>query len=634
MTLHALEWLEPSNDFSSAYRHACAETEPSLRLSHLRRLATRRLSLIETIQVARALPPGDSPDASALPRVRLAVLADANVDHLLPFVRVALLRHGVHAEVHLPAFGQYRQELMTPGSSLRQFRPDVVVFFPSARSILAGLEFDASESEAEQCVRRATDELTSLWGIAREQLGSEVVQQTVMDLSEPLFGSYDRLLAGSSVQSVARLNDSLASVARSSGAMLLDTAAAVSRDGIGAWFDPVRWHQAKQEVSLAAAPAYAELLARLLAARRGLSRKCLVLDLDNTLWGGVVGDDGVNGIVLGQGSARGEAHLAFQRYVARLKRRGIVLAVCSKNDPKIALEAFSTHPEMALKPDDIAVFVANWEDKAANIAGIAQRLNLGLQSLVFVDDSPAERARVREALPEVAVPEMPLDPSRYAECLAAAGYFEAIAYTPEDRGRAEHYRQDSERESLRQAATTLDDFLAGLNMQMLHSAFQPADLARVVQLINKTNQFNMTGRRHAAEFVEGIAQRSDCVTLQVRLSDRFGDNGLVAVMILLPEQGGDVLRIDTWVMSCRVFGRQLEFESMNVAVEAARNLGARQIIGEYVATPRNGSFRQLYQQLGFQAIADTDSAPGGIEQWQLDVGTYSPHATHVQRNMT
>src|SRR5262249_55868537 len=235
------------------------------------------------------------------------------------------------------------------------------------------------------------------------------------------------------------------------GVLLLDVARASERDGLDAWFDVTRWLQGKLEIAPTASPAYGELLVRIIAAQRGLSKKCLVLDLDNTLWGGVIGDDGLEGIVLGEGSAAGEAFLALQRYAKQLHQRGVILAVCSKNNPAIAEAAFRDHPEMVLKRTDFASFVANWEDKASNLRRIAEELNIRLDSLVLVDDTPAERARVRESLPMVAVPEIPEDPARVVRCVADAGYFEAVSFTAEDRARNEQYAANASREILRES---------------------------------------------------------------------------------------------------------------------------------------------------------------------------------------
>ena len=277
--------------------------------------------------------------------------------------------------------------------------------------------------------------MRSLWQKAREIFNATIIQQTFIDVTEPLFGSYDRFVPGAPARLVARLNDRLSEAAAQDDVLLLDVARASERDGIDAWFDTGRWLQGKLEIAPQAAPLYGDMVARVLAAQRGLSKKCLVLDLDNTLWGGVIGDDGIEGIVLGEGSAAGEAHLALQRYAKQLKERGVILAVCSKNDPAIAEAVFHEHPEMLLRRSDIAAFLANWDDKTENLKAIAARLNIGIDSLVFVDDNPVERARIRQSLPMIAVPELPDDAAQYVRCLADAGYFEAVAFTSEDRHR-------------------------------------------------------------------------------------------------------------------------------------------------------------------------------------------------------
>ena len=448
-------------------------------------------------------------------------------------------------------------------------------------------------------------------------------------MSEPLFGGYDRMVPGAPATVVARLNDQVCEAAARDGALILDVARASQRDGIDAWFDVGRWLQGKLEIAPQAAPLYGDLAARILAAQRGLSKKCLVLDLDNTLWGGVIGDDGLDGIVLGEGSAAGEAHLALQRYAKQLKERGVILAVCSKNDVKIAEAAFRDHPEMALRRSDFAAFQANWDDKAQNLKAIAKQLNIGLDSLVFVDDNPIERARVRQSLPMVAVPEMPEDPALYVRCLAEAGYFEAVAFTAEDRVRAEAYAANAEREALLGSAESMDDFLRGLNMTAVYGPFTAVDHARIVQLINKTNQFNTTTRRYAGDEITRIMEDPDAMTLQFRLLDRVGDNGLVSTMILRPTEDDDeALEIENWVMSCRVFGRELEFEAMNIAVEAAKERGVRTLVADYIPTPKNDVISKLYPSLGFTEV-ERPAPANGAKRWALDLADYVTRDTHI-----
>lgn len=619
------------SDFRVQLQAAVAETAVCARLDGLSRLAQSRLGFVETLQLDRALERSVPASIEGYARVRLAVLSANTIDHLSPAIRVAGLRYGLRLDVFSGAFGQYRQELLDPASPLLQFRPDLILLSLDARQPTAGIQIGATTEEVDKALARAIEELCALWRHARSRFNATVIQQSYLDVSEPLFGSYDRLVPAAPSRLIARLNDLLAHAAEREGVLLLDLAQASARDGIDAWFDVARWLQGKMEVAPHAAPRYGELLARLIAAQRGKSRKCLVLDLDNTLWGGVVGDVGTAGIILGEGSAQGEAHLALQRYAKLLKDRGVILAVCSKNEHALADAAFREHPEMVLRRSDIAAFVANWNDKVENLKDIAERLNIGLDSLVFVDDNPVERARVREGLPMVAVPELPNDPAHYVRCIADAGYFEAVSFTADDLQRGEQYATDAERVALLGASQSVDDFLRGLEMSVSYGPIEPVDLARATQLINKTNQFTTTTRRYSVDKVAGFVAAPENITLQFRLIDRFGDNGLVSVMILRPADDPGVLDIDTWVMSCRVFGRQLEYEEMTIAVEAARGRGIRVLCAEYIPTERNRVVGGLFKSLGFAAAPGTE--PSGASRWTLSTAEYVAPQTFIARRV-
>ena len=329
---------------------------------------------------------------------------------------------------------------------------------------------------------------------------------------------------------VARLNARLQLMADEEGVDLLALDAQAARDGIDAWHNPALWHRSKQEIAVAAGPLYGELVARLIAAKKGYSYKCLVLDLDNTLWGGIIGDDGVEGIVIGQGTAVGEAFVAFQDYCRELSRRGVILAVCSKNDEANALEPFHFHPDMVLKRSDISCFVANWSDKANNIRAIAQKLNIGLDSLVFVDDNPFERNLVRKELPMVAVPEIDEDPANSARTIADAGYFEGLYVTDEDRERTVLYRGNAQRDALKESATDLDSYLRELEMQLVWGG-STSCMQRIVQLITRSNKFNLTTRRYTEEDMLAVIADPKPSGCSLRLVDRFGDNGVIAIVI-------------------------------------------------------------------------------------------------------
>jgi FkbH-like protein len=394
--------------------------------------------------------------------------------------------------------------------------------------------------------------------------------------------------------------------------------------GLASWHDATQWNLGKFPFALEIAPLYADWVGRLIAAARGKARKCLVLDLDNTLWGGVIGDDGLARIVLGNGSPAGEAFLSIQRTALALRERGIVLAVSSKNDDSVARSPFRSHPEMLLKEEHIAVFQANWQDKASNLKAIAETLNIGIDTLVLLDDNPAERAQVREALPMVAVPELPADPAFYTDTLLAAGYFEATGFTAEDRRRADYYQAHAAKAQMLGAANDLESYLYSLQMKAICCPFDRVGRVRITQLINRSNQFNLTTRRYTESDVEALERTTQGLTLQIRLIDRFGDNGIVAVVIC-SEADSDWL-IDTWLMSCRVLNRKLEQTTLNYIVGRAKTAGVCSLIGLYLPTERNAMVKEHYGRLGFESLAACKEGT----RWRLDVGSYVPSTVPIE----
>ena len=446
----------------------------------------------------------------------------------------------------------------------------------------------------------------------RRGCGATCILQNLAPPPEPLYGSLDPAVAGSRRAVLEAVNAGLAAMAAGSDDHLLDVAGLASAVGLERWHDPVQWHLGKLPFSQALVPLYAEALGRLLGALRGKSRKCLVLDLDNTLWHGVIGDDGLEGIEIGQGSPLGEAHLAVQQTALDLRARGVVLAVCSKNDEATALEPFRKHPDMLLREEHIAVFQANWEDKASNLKAIAEALSLGTEALVLMDDNPAERALVRSLLPEVAVPELPEDPALFPRTLLAAGYFETVAFSDEDRARAAYYETNAKRASLKERVGDLDDYLRSLDMTASMTPFDALGRKRIAQLVNKTNQFNLTTRRYSEAEIEAFERDPDCLTLQVRLADSFGDNGMISVVIC--RRVGDDWEIDTWLMSCRVMGRRLEEAVLDELVRQAQAAGIDHLRGLYRPSARNGMVAEHYDRLGFETLSEE---PDGSRRYGL-----------------
>jgi FkbH-like protein len=402
--------------------------------------------------------------------------------------------------------------------------------------------------------------------------------------------------------------------------VLLDVASLAETVGLAEWHDPVMWNLGKFPFSAELIPLYGDHVARIVAAIRGKSAKVLVLDLDNTVWGGVIGDDGLEGIQIAQGDARGEAHLAVQRLALDLRRRGIVLAVSSKNTDAVAREPFEKHSEMLLKLDHIAVFQANWNDKATNIQAIAEELSLGLDAMVFLDDNPVERGLVRKLLPQVSVPELPEDPAGYARTLGAAGYFEAIAFASEDLKRAGYYQDNAKRASLQKQVGGVDAYLASLDMSITFQPFDATGRARIVQLINKSNQYNLTTRRYTDPEVTAAENDPEVFTLQVRLADIFGDNGMISVVICRPGEAR-TWEIDTWLMSCRVLGRRVEHMILRELLDHARAAGIEKLLGTYRPTEKNKLVIDHYSKLGFTKIGED---PSGLTRWELVTAAEGP----------
>jgi FkbH-like protein len=388
--------------------------------------------------------------------------------------------------------------------------------------------------------------------------------------------------------------------------------------GLERWSEARHWHASKLTIAPDFIPLYADVVLRTVAAIYGKSRKCLVLDLDNTLWGGVIGDDGLAGIKLGQGSPTGEAFLAIQQLAKQLRSRGVILAVCSKNEEDAARSPFQSHPDMLLAESDIAVFQANWTDKASNLRAIAATLNIGIDALVFLDDNPAERMQVRRELPMVAVPELPEDPALYPQILAAAGYFETVSFSVEDKNRAEYYRSNAQRAEILNKTGDMQSYLRSLDMICEINPVDAMSRARSSQLINKSNQFNLTTRRYSEGEIEALETDVGAHLIQVRLTDKFGDNGIISVIIARNAEDG--WAIDTWLMSCRVLGRRVEEAVLGHLATAARAAGAKTLSGAYIPSPKNRMVADHYQKLGF---APTGAAEDGTTSWSLDLETYA-----------
>jgi FkbH-like protein len=621
-----LHWLpRVPADFSARLKALAGLPGPLGR--ELQGLTLHALDLNQLTRVAKAMgrARGEGKSLDPLAPFRLAILSNSTVDMMVPALEATAARHGIALETIQPPYDQVAQEALIPNSMVNSSKPDAVLFAFDYRSLPLKLTLGDEEAAA-AVVEGAIGYLEALRNGIKTGCNAVCIFQTFAPPVEALFGSLDRALPGTLRSLIDRINLRLAEFVLGSGDVLLDVAGLAETVGLADWHNPQLWNMAKFSFSDELIPLYADHVARAVAALRGKSRKVLVLDLDNTVWGGVIGDDGLDGIQIAQGDARGEAHLAVQRLALDLRQRGIVIAVSSKNTDEVAREPFEKHPEMLLKLHHIAVFQANWNDKATNIKAIADELNLGLDSLVFLDDNPVERGLVRQLLPAIAVPELPEEPAFYARTLAAAGYFEAVAFATEDLKRAGFYQDNAKRLNLQKQVGGVDAYLASLDMTITFQPFDATGRARIVQLINKSNQYNLTTRRYTDPEVVDAENDSSVFTLQVRLADIFGDNGMISVVICRPGEPG-TWEIDTWLMSCRVLGRKAEHMVLRELLEHARSAGVSKIFGTYKPTERNKLVVDHYARLGFIKILEEES---GLTRWEMLTGSEGPEAAPMK----
>jgi len=602
-----LTWLpQPPQDFSQRLSEVASGSELrelakfSLDENQLRRLYLKTLAFQN--EHANILP---------LNAMKIGLISNATTKLAVPVLVGTALRFGILLNVVEAEFNQIAQEAFSLNSSFNDQNINVILVAIDYR----GLPLSPSpgnRSLAEKNVQDCFGYIKSIVESLRTKTGAQIILQNIALPVEFLSGSYEGRLPGSLVWLVTHLNNELDALL-ADDTFILDIASLASNVGLMNWHDPIQWNIAKLSFSQRYMPIYADYVCRILAARLGKSRRCLILDLDNTLWGGVIGDDGLQGILIGNGDPTAEAHLDIQRTALEFRGRGVVLAVSSKNEDAIARLPFKEHPDMLLREEHIAVFQANWSDKASNIKAIANMLSLGLESMVFLDDNPAERMQVRLELPEVAVPELPKDPALYARTLVAAGYFEAITFSEEDRKRAIFYQDNARRVQILNQSSDMDEYLKSLDMEISFAPFDQAGRARIAQLISKSNQFNLTTKRYGELDLKDLEDNPSFYTRQVRLKDAFGDNGMISTVIC--KKNTLYWEIDTWLMSCRVLGRRVELAVLQDIVTNAKASGAIKLIGTFIPTARNMIVKAHYQKLGFTKI----SGESEVETWELDL---------------
>lgn len=533
------------------------------------------------------------------------------LDVLQPYIAVEAARCGLEVNVTCAPYGQLEQSLLDPASALHATKPRVIAIAGQLEDLAPRLVFDflrLSASEIEEEVAEVVGRLERLARAVRQHGASRILVWNQLAPSVRAAGLADLGLERSQASVVADLNQRLATACRAiSGASIFDVARLAAEVGWSRWSDPRLRHWARVPYSTVAQIAIGKELARYLRAIERSPCKCLVLDLDNTLWGGVLGEDGLGGIALGE-SYPGNVFKEFQRILRTYRDRGILLAIASKNNEADVVEAFERHPDMVLRWDDFGARQIHWNDKATSLQAIAEELNIGIDSLAFFDDNPVERAWVAERLPEVCVIDVPKDPLGYVPALEAAGVFDALVVTQEDRDRAELYRTENVRKTLQSRTGTIEEFLRALEMRITIGEFDAATLPRIVQLLGKTNQFNLTTRRHDEAGLAGILETGG-IGIWMRVADRFGDNGLVGVALAIPQDNDYVL--DTFLMSCRVLGRMAETTMLHALARRVRTRGARWLWGEFIPTRKNAPAAQFLPSHGFVPLDG---------RWRLELG--------------
>lgn len=571
------------------------------------------------LKILKAIPPNERDGQ----KLKLAVLGGFTTHQLCDLIELCLFAWGIEVEIYEADYDVFRQEILDPASGLYAFAPNIIYIATHWRNLGHKPDLSASAQDVEQMLEAEMRDWKRFWQSAQERLDCQIVQNNFDTPPWRGLDNHEMRHPAALSRFIAEMNRRLVDGAPSY-VTVHDVDGLAASAGRKSWANERFYLHAKMPCAPDYLVEYAYSVASVVAAQRGQSKKCLVLDLDNTLWGGVIGDDGMVGIRIGQGDAEGEAFTSFQKYAKLLASRGVILAVCSKNTDEIAREVFETHPDMVLGINDIACFVANWTDKATNLRRIAKDLNIGLDSLVFIDDNPAERSIIRQLVPEVAVPEVSTDPIEFIEVLEAHRYFQVAALASDDFKRGEYYRLNAARAEIASASGDIEDFLSSLDMRSSIRPIIDATLERSTQLINKSNQFNLTTRRKTVSDVLAATAADDWVTMTVTLTDRFGDNGLISV--ILAKVAGESLDIETWLMSCRVLKRGVERLVLNALVKEAEALGLTWLRGEYIPTPKNGIVRDHYMDLGFEKI---ETLSDGQTVWKLEIGGYQPFAHHI-----
>lgn len=561
-------------------------------------------------------------DTTALPVLRIALVGDTATQLLCTAIKGTLIDRGYRTELFEGEYNQVERLLLAPDSELFEFAPDYLVIFQSTHKLLQ----KHAAMQPDQQVGLADERLDFLTSVCQNPklAACKIIVLNYPEIDDAVFGSYTNKVEASFTWQTRKLNCKLMELAQAHPNLFVcDLAALQNKKGRDWLFASNVYTSTEMVLSVESLPWVASRVADIVCAAKGHFKKCLIIDLDNTLWGGVIGDDGLEGIQLGHGLGIGKAFTEFQLWVKKLQQRGIILCVVSKNEEATAKEPFLHHPDMVLRLDDIAVFVANWNTKVDNIRYVQSVLNIAFDSMVFLDDNPFERDIVRQHIPGITVPELPEDPADYLEFLYGENLFETASHSGADKDRTRQYQVEAQRMSIKNSFDNEDDFLSSLAMESAVQPFTSFNIPRVAQLTQRSNQFNLRTVRYTEADCEAMHNDNDTIDLCFTLKDRFGDNGLIAIVIM-KRMDGDTLFIDSWIMSCRVLKRGMEHFTLNTLVKVAREKGYKQIVGEYLPTAKNKMVEAHYPQLGFTPLEEADG-----KRFVLSLEDYQDKPCHI-----
>ena len=550
-----------------------------------------------------------------LKKIKLGVLSSSTTDFFKSSLVVTGIRYGIKLDVYQSDYNQISQIAFNNDEPFKNLKLDFILVYIDSKSIDSFIDFN-NQKNPKKNIDNFLNYINSVIINLNKKTGAEIILANFAQINNLIFGSFEKKIPNSRVWLIDKINIKL-NLIPYNFLHILDINILSSAIGLDNWHDQKLWLMAKVPFDLNCVPIFCEYVMRIVGNKLGKSKRCLICDLDNTLWGGVIGDDGLDGIRIGNGDPVSESYLHLQKTIYEIRNRGVALAICSKNNEENALLPFKKHPEMILKEKHFAIIQANWTDKASNIKHISKSLSLGLESMVFFDDNPVERAQVRQELPDVAVPELPNDPSLYVKTLLSAGYFEAISFSEEDKKRAKSYEDNSKRLKLLKYSSNMNKFLKNLKMNITFKNFDKLGRARITQLINKSNQFNLTTKRYSENKIEKLEKDKNFFTRQIRLRDKYGDNGMICVVICEKQKQNWI--IDTWLMSCRVLGRKVEHATLHNLIYSAKKYKIKEIIGKYIPTNRNSLVKNHYKDLGFRL----KSKKSNIELWSINTNDYN-----------